>query len=408
MAKGSGKTPGDPVSVEVHTSPTHRATVMTTMPESLAGLVPALESDWPSTLQARHVEQILIRSIHAKRLEPVCRAILALDPESISEDSRMIAGHAASTCAAVAALSLSEQKEYLRILQKAGISATSANDSQSLQQYLNFVIRVPPTEVSRAITVFECNGFVRWGPPSAGAWRSFRQTHHEVSMIRTDSATTRVAIRWRDPTSAAPWGRLFRPGNPEYRLLNLPQALWPVYHMIRPLRSVTERLFRRRLNKHLGGFLGTPTSLIEPLLDMAGVKAADHLVDLGCGDGRVLVEAVRTRGCRATGLELDASLIQLARKKIEAEGLADRIEIRAEDVNSGIPADASVVFLFLPVAKVGALLDRISRDVKPGTRVLFHEQDPINPGLKPDESRPIFSDSAVTVAHLCKVPSVSG
>lgn len=72
-----------------------------------------------------------------------------------------------------------------------------------------------------------------------------------------------------------------------------------------------------------------PTSpeLIDEMLDLMGLHSGDVLADLGCGDGRILIAAVKKTGGRAIGVELDQGQADRARRNVAAAGLSDRITI---------------------------------------------------------------------------------
>lgn len=97
---------------------------------------------------------------------------------------------------------------------------------------------------------------------------------------------------------------------------------------------------------------------VEAALDLAGVAAGEVVVDLGCGDGQVLVAAAR-RGARAIGVESDTELVRLARRALEGEGLeGEVIEGDLFDLDLG-ELGADVVFTYLAPAtlqRLGALL----------------------------------------------------
>lgn len=69
----------------------------------------------------------------------------------------------------------------------------------------------------------------------------------------------------------------------------------------------------------LSPFIPTPTRLLDALFCRVHCTTADVVVDLGCGDGRVIVSAVRATGCRGIGVDLDASLIEKAKESSRVE-----------------------------------------------------------------------------------------
>ncbi|MDH5521505.1 MAG: class I SAM-dependent methyltransferase, partial [Acidimicrobiia bacterium] len=148
-----------------------------------------------------------------------------------------------------------------------------------------------------------------------------------------------------------------------------------------------------------------------PLLDLADVDADDTLVDLGCGDARILRHAVAERGCRGIGVESDPFLVTEARRLVTREGLDNRIVIIEGDANADrLPTDAiegSVFFLFVPAYSVPPVAARVLAQARPGSRLIIHEQHPL-PELAPGiemVSVPLLSGQGVTVAHRLDVPA---
>lgn len=106
-------------------------------------------------------------------------------------------------------------------------------------------------------------------------------------------------------------------------------------------------------------------SAVEAALDLASVRPGEHVVDLGCGDGQVLVAAAR-RGCRVTGVECDADLAARARIALAENGLSG--EVIEGDVFDFPIATCDVVFSYLAPATLQQLRPRL--DSVPGLRVV--------------------------------------
>ena len=69
---------------------------------------------------------------------------------------------------------------------------------------------------------------------------------------------------------------------------------------------------------YLGPISATPQKMVEEMLAVAGVTAADVVFDLGCNDGRVLVTAAANAGARGVGVEIDENAVKKARTKVRA------------------------------------------------------------------------------------------
>ena len=151
--------------------------------------------------------------------------------------------------------------------------------------------------------------------------------------------------------------------------------------------------------------LATPLALLVPLLDAVALGHDDVLYDIGCGDGRVLVEAARTFGVRCVGVERDARLCRDAVAAADAHGVSDLVTIHQGDAG-GVPVDgATVVFLFIPVKAINQLLPALLERLSVGARVIAHEQARQEWRVQPNRSVPVFGDAAMTVAHLWEVKS---
>jgi len=75
------------------------------------------------------------------------------------------------------------------------------------------------------------------------------------------------------------------------------------------------------------GQQATPMNLVESGVKEMSLTAEDFFGDIGCGDGRWLIEAVRSSGCQAVGIEYDHDLCEMARDRVRSAGLSDKIEI---------------------------------------------------------------------------------
>jgi len=121
-------------------------------------------------------------------------------------------------------------------------------------------------------------------------------------------------------------------------------------------------------------FVPTPHSLVEKMLDLAGVGASDYLIDLGCGDGRIAVAAAR-RGARALGVDLDPLRIEEARAAARIAGLEARVRFRRQDLFATPIWDADVIALYLLPRINLALRPRLLTELRPGARIVSHAFD---------------------------------
>lgn len=117
----------------------------------------------------------------------------------------------------------------------------------------------------------------------------------------------------------------------------------------------------------------TCDAVIARMLDMAGLTPADHLVDLGSGDGRMVIAAAR-RGATAVGIEYDADKVELSNRNAAAAGVANRATFLQADLFEADLSQATVLTLFLLPA-LNLRLRPAILGLRPGTRVATNTFD---------------------------------
>ena len=130
-------------------------------------------------------------------------------------------------------------------------------------------------------------------------------------------------------------------------------------------------------------YLPTPPAVVEAMLQLAKVSAGDVVYDLGCGDGRIVIEAAKNRGARGVGIDIDPERIAEANANARAAGVASRVQFRQDDLFQTDFREATVVTLYLLPSLNVKLMPKLQRELKPGTRIVSHE---FNMGdWKPDQ-----------------------
>ncbi len=124
----------------------------------------------------------------------------------------------------------------------------------------------------------------------------------------------------------------------------------------------------------------TRYELIKHILRVARVGPGDVFYDLGCGDGRVVIEAAK-RGARGVCVEIREDLIKQAMKAAEENGVADRIRFVRADFRTVDVSDATVVYMYLLTRVNEALKPKLERELRIGTRIVTLDFEV--PGWKP-------------------------
>jgi protein-L-isoaspartate O-methyltransferase len=121
-----------------------------------------------------------------------------------------------------------------------------------------------------------------------------------------------------------------------------------------------------------GPYVPTPTVIVSELLKMAEIKPGDFVIDLGSGDGRLVITAAK-QGARGWGIDIQDVLVKLANENAEKEGVADRVKFVRGDLFEASVAEATVVTLYLLPTTVVKLIPKFLAELKPGTRVVSHD-----------------------------------
>lgn len=122
-------------------------------------------------------------------------------------------------------------------------------------------------------------------------------------------------------------------------------------------------------------FVPTPHDVVEKMLDLADVQPSDFLIDLGSGDGRIAIAAVRDRGAMgAYGVDLNPVRVEEARANAQDAGVADRVTFEVEDLFDTDFSSATVISMYL-LPDVNLKLRPKILDMPPGTRIVSHAFD---------------------------------
>lgn len=119
-------------------------------------------------------------------------------------------------------------------------------------------------------------------------------------------------------------------------------------------------------------YIPTPEPVVDEMLRLAELDEGDLLYDLGSGDGRIPIAAARDYGVRAIGIEIDAGLIERARKNARRAGVEHLVEFRQEDLYAADFRDADVVALYLGDTLNLRLRPKLLEELEPGSRVVSH------------------------------------
>ena len=120
-------------------------------------------------------------------------------------------------------------------------------------------------------------------------------------------------------------------------------------------------------------FLPSPEAVIVKALDMAQLKPGEKLVDLGCGDGRVLVVAAKRYGAYAVGVELNPVLVRLAVRECRLAGVWGSVDVVHGDLFSFDVAPFDVIYVYPSPSATRRLALKLVAECREGCRVVVHD-----------------------------------
>jgi len=155
-------------------------------------------------------------------------------------------------------------------------------------------------------------------------------------------------------------------------------------------------------------FITTPDNVTLAMLQLAGVTARDHVVDLGSGDGRIVITAARRFGARGLGVEIAPELVARSRENARRAGVADRVVFHEQDLFKTELSGATVVTMYLLPALNLQLRPRLLA-LAPGTRIVSHDWDmgewPPERSLTLDVPDKAIGREKRSTVHLWVVPA---
>ena len=122
-------------------------------------------------------------------------------------------------------------------------------------------------------------------------------------------------------------------------------------------------------------YVSTPYEIVDAMIRMADVRADDVVYDLGCGDGRLVIEAVKRTGCRGVGVDIDGDLVALCRSNASAAGVADRARFERQDFFETDIRESTVMLIYLFTHVNLRLRPKFLDEMKPGSRLVSHTFD---------------------------------
>lgn len=125
--------------------------------------------------------------------------------------------------------------------------------------------------------------------------------------------------------------------------------------------------------KDAGPYIPSPEAAVAEMLRYAKVGAGDFIIDLGSGDGRIVLTAAKLFGARGFGVDIKEDLVEQANEQARKAGLGDRVKFYKQDLFTTDISQATVLTMYLLPDTVNLLKDKLLDELKPGTRIVSHD-----------------------------------
>ena len=122
----------------------------------------------------------------------------------------------------------------------------------------------------------------------------------------------------------------------------------------------------------LAPFWPSPHEVVDCMLNLADVEENDVVIDLGSGDGRIVIAAAK-RGARGIGIDYNPLRIAQANANAEISGVQDLVSFIEGDIRDADLSEATVVTLYLLSASNLELLPKLTEELRPGARIVSHD-----------------------------------
>ena len=122
-------------------------------------------------------------------------------------------------------------------------------------------------------------------------------------------------------------------------------------------------------------YVVTPDAVVERMLYLAQPKAGERLIDLGSGDGRIVIEAAKRFGARGLGVDIDPRLVKLATENARRAGVESLARFEVRDLFETDLRGVNVVTMYLLPEVNRKLMPRLIEQLAPGARIVSHDYD---------------------------------
>ena len=120
-------------------------------------------------------------------------------------------------------------------------------------------------------------------------------------------------------------------------------------------------------------YVQTPQNVVDKMLELAKIGPDDYVIDLGSGDGRMVITAATRYGARGFGVDLDRRLVELSNRNAAKAGVAKRVVFYERNLFETDVSAATVLSIYLLPDVNLAIRSRLLATLRPGTRIVSHD-----------------------------------
>lgn len=339
----------------------------------------------------------LIEAIRGQRAAEFAEGVLGEKHAGDRETAQAVK----NACGAISAQMREVRHALCLAMRNEGIDAEEVvgpEDTGALQFHLA-TISLPAIAAPAAVIIAEAQGFRLPFQSSTTQLVAISRYLPQLMLVREDEATARIRIILSNQSTRLP--NKLRPSMADIATAgaSTPVGFYPV---LRVGRAIRDKILGRRHALSDTDFIGTPTDLIAPILQKLHPGKEDTVLDLGCGDGRILFVAASQFECNAVGIESNPDLVSEAQRKLQsvAPDIRARIRIDQGFAERADLTGATVIFLFLPGYLFSKIFPSVLERAEPGTRIVAHEQAPLTGITQPDKTVAVVGPASITVANI--------
>lgn len=188
-----------------------------------------------------------------------------------------------------------------------------------------------------------------------------------------------------------------------FRRMNLSRRLAPSLFVLALGTGAAQAQFTEEVP-----FITSPDNVTLEMLRVAGVGPRDHVIDLGSGDGRIVITAAKRFGATGLGVEIVPELVEKSLRVAREAGVADKVSFKVQDLFETDLSPATVITMYL-LPEFNLKLRPSILDLKPGTRIVSHDWDmgewkPDQTTVVPVPDKKVGRDKSSRI-HLWIVPA---